>query len=157
MKQHWLIAKKRAVFYVLFEILAISIGLSSKRRIRASATAIVRAGCALAKLPTFFTFLAGKSLLPLIFRWFQISLSWVAWSRAAIWGWDRLDWDCLFHLEFGTDTKVPQKGSPSENKFDRCHNGVFLVFWSLIFVLFHRVKTHGRNYSPFKHYCTLIS
>lgn len=44
MKQHWLIAKKRAAFCVLFEILAISIGLSSKRRIRASATAIVRAG-----------------------------------------------------------------------------------------------------------------
>ena len=44
MKQHWLIAKKRAAFCVLFEILAISIGLSSKRRIRASATAVVRAG-----------------------------------------------------------------------------------------------------------------
>lgn len=43
-EQHRLIAKKRAAFCVLFEILAISIGLSSKRRIRASATAIVRAG-----------------------------------------------------------------------------------------------------------------
>ena len=75
-----------------------------------------RQSCALAKLATFFTFLAGKSLLPLIFRWFQISLSWVAWLRAAIWGWDRLDWDCLFHLECSTDTKVPQKGSPSKKQ-----------------------------------------
>lgn len=44
MKLDWLIAKNRAVLCVLFEILAISIGLSRKRRIRASATADVRAG-----------------------------------------------------------------------------------------------------------------
>ena len=44
MKKHWLIAKKRAAFCVLFEILAIFLlGLSRKRRIRASA-AVVRAG-----------------------------------------------------------------------------------------------------------------
>lgn len=61
MKQHWLIAKKRAV---LFEILAVSIGLSRKERIRASATAIVRAG----EASDIFHIFGGKTFITADFR-----------------------------------------------------------------------------------------